>query len=142
MAPTILYFPILFTCTITSSPRLTDPTPAPWPEQFHSTLIAENGDRTQREIIELWYDWPNEELRGFAHQRNNYLQSLRAAQILTLKLSLTMRQMVFDQSTSAVNLYFVCSFLQQPSSSFYINKCLGLKVIIKLRHPNGSPYSL
>lgn len=59
MAPTILYFLILFTCTITSSPRLTDPTPAPWPEQFHSTLIAENGDRTQREIIELWYDWPN-----------------------------------------------------------------------------------
>lgn len=50
--------------------------------------------------------------------------------------------MVFGQSTSAVNLYFVGSFLQQPSSSFYINKCLGRKVIIKLRHPNFSPYSL
>lgn len=60
VAPTILiYFLILFTDSITSSARLTDPTPAPWPEQFHSTLIAENGNRTQRKIIELWYVWPN-----------------------------------------------------------------------------------
>ena len=59
MAPTTLYFLILLTTSLVSSSSLTDPTPKPWPLQFHSTMIAKIENGTQLEILNLWYDWPN-----------------------------------------------------------------------------------
>ncbi|KAI3926075.1 hypothetical protein MKW98_028211 [Papaver atlanticum] len=35
----------------------TDPTPTPWPPQFHSITIMNNSGTHQ--IINLWYDYPN-----------------------------------------------------------------------------------
>lgn len=35
-----------------------EPTPAPWPLQFHSTLML-NTSVGRLQINELWYDWPN-----------------------------------------------------------------------------------
>ena len=32
------------------------PTPAPWPEQFHSILVMKNSGKNQ--LTHLWYDWP------------------------------------------------------------------------------------
>ncbi|KAK8962170.1 hypothetical protein KSP40_PGU004501 [Platanthera guangdongensis] len=34
-----------------------DPTPAPWPEQFHSILFMNYSGALS--LINLWYDWPN-----------------------------------------------------------------------------------
>lgn len=34
-----------------------DPTPTPWPHQFHSILFMNYSGALQ--IIDLWYDWPN-----------------------------------------------------------------------------------
>ncbi|WOG99343.1 hypothetical protein DCAR_0518691 [Daucus carota subsp. sativus] len=59
MAPTSLCFLILLTTSLVSSSSLTDPTPKPWPLQFHSTMIAKIENGTQLEILNLWYDWPN-----------------------------------------------------------------------------------
>ncbi|KAF8378076.1 hypothetical protein HHK36_029411 [Tetracentron sinense] len=36
----------------------TDPTPSPWPLQFHSILFM-NNSKGSLQIIDLWYDWPN-----------------------------------------------------------------------------------
>lgn len=33
------------------------PTPKPWPEQFHATLISNLSGALQ--LVNLWYDWPN-----------------------------------------------------------------------------------
>ena len=35
-----------------------DPTPAPWPLQFHSILFMNNSKGTLQ-VGDLWYDWPN-----------------------------------------------------------------------------------
>ncbi|PRQ39758.1 hypothetical protein RchiOBHm_Chr4g0428731 [Rosa chinensis] len=50
---------ILLTSPLSSSPlpHEQDPTPTPWPHQFHSILVM-NYTGTL-EIIDLWYDWPN-----------------------------------------------------------------------------------
>ncbi|KAM5568397.1 uncharacterized protein ABKV19_016116 [Rosa sericea] len=50
---------ILLTSPLSSSPlrHEQDPTPTPWPHQFHSVLVM-NYTGTL-EIIDLWYDWPN-----------------------------------------------------------------------------------
>ncbi|KAI3410872.1 uncharacterized protein J3R85_018302 [Psidium guajava] len=34
-----------------------DPTPTPWPHQFHSVLVMNYTGSLQ--LIDLWYDWPN-----------------------------------------------------------------------------------
>ncbi|XP_057791437.1 uncharacterized protein At4g14100-like [Salvia miltiorrhiza] len=39
-------------------PVWSEPTPAPWPLQFHSTQVLRNR-QGQLQINELWYDWPN-----------------------------------------------------------------------------------
>ncbi|KAF8378075.1 hypothetical protein HHK36_029410 [Tetracentron sinense] len=36
----------------------TDPTPSPWPLQFHSILFM-NYSKGSLQMIDLWYDWPN-----------------------------------------------------------------------------------
>ncbi|KAJ0112337.1 hypothetical protein Patl1_01338 [Pistacia atlantica] len=52
---TILFF---FNPHVTSiSSKSTDPTPAPWPLQFHAVLFMNNSGNLQK--LDLWYDWPN-----------------------------------------------------------------------------------
>ncbi|CAI9775256.1 unnamed protein product [Fraxinus pennsylvanica] len=41
----------------TEKPTSTDPTPAPWPLQFHSILFVNYSGSLS--LIDLWYDWPN-----------------------------------------------------------------------------------
>ncbi|XXG49675.1 hypothetical protein AAC387_Pa02g3786 [Persea americana] len=51
---------LLIVIIISSSIQLSsssDPTPSPWPHQFHSILIMNYSGANQ--IIDLWYDWPN-----------------------------------------------------------------------------------
>ncbi|KDP22523.1 hypothetical protein JCGZ_26354 [Jatropha curcas] len=38
--------------------KTADPTPAPWPLQFHSILFM-NDSTGQLQVTDLWYDWPN-----------------------------------------------------------------------------------
>ncbi|PSR95980.1 Uncharacterized protein CEY00_Acc22115 [Actinidia chinensis var. chinensis] len=45
----------LFHSTTASNP--TDPTPTPWPHQFHSILFMNRTGNLQ--VVDLWYDWPN-----------------------------------------------------------------------------------
>jgi hypothetical protein len=47
---------LIFTISQCKS-REEDPTPAPWPHQFHSILFMNHSGSLQ--IIDLWYDWPN-----------------------------------------------------------------------------------
>ncbi|KAK9277703.1 hypothetical protein L1049_007250 [Liquidambar formosana] len=39
------------------SSKSTDPTPTPWPDQFHSILFMNYSGSLQ--LIDLWYDWTN-----------------------------------------------------------------------------------
>ncbi|XP_054807888.1 uncharacterized protein At4g14100-like [Prosopis cineraria] len=46
----------LFPSKATTNPT-GDPTPTPWPLQFHSFLFMNNTGKLQK--VDLWYDWPN-----------------------------------------------------------------------------------
>lgn len=51
---------VIFTASVCfpiASPKSTDPTPRPWPHQFHSILFMNYSGSLQ--LIDLWYDWPN-----------------------------------------------------------------------------------
>ncbi|XP_026387819.1 uncharacterized protein At4g14100-like [Papaver somniferum] len=48
---------ILLSLTNSCISLSTDPTPTPWPPQFHSIMIMNNSGTHQ--IINLWYDYPN-----------------------------------------------------------------------------------
>ncbi|XP_065873782.1 uncharacterized protein At4g14100-like [Euphorbia lathyris] len=41
----------------TSSKSAEDPTPHPWPHQFHSILFM-NNTAGNLQVVDLWYDWP------------------------------------------------------------------------------------
>lgn len=52
-----------------------DPTPTPWPLQFHSILVMNNSGIL--EVIDLWYDWPNgRNFNIIQHQLGNVLYDL------------------------------------------------------------------
>ncbi|MQM09255.1 hypothetical protein Taro_042129 [Colocasia esculenta] len=56
-----LFFLLLLSC---SRPQLaaaapSDPTPARWPEQFHSLMYMNVSAAGKLYIVDLWYDWPN-----------------------------------------------------------------------------------
>ncbi|KAI3926076.1 hypothetical protein MKW98_028212 [Papaver atlanticum] len=54
-----MLFSLLFV-SVSSSSRIiqsNEPTPTPWPHQFHSILVMNFSG--SNEIINLWYDWPN-----------------------------------------------------------------------------------
>ncbi|KAI3882008.1 hypothetical protein MKX03_014577 [Papaver bracteatum] len=48
---------ILLFLTNSSISESTDPTPTPWPPQFHSIMIYNTSGTNQ--IFDLWYDYPN-----------------------------------------------------------------------------------
>ncbi|RZC62167.1 hypothetical protein C5167_023925 [Papaver somniferum] len=54
----MLFFSLLFV-SVSSSRTIqsNDPTPTPWPHQFHSILVMNFSG--SNEIINLWYDWTN-----------------------------------------------------------------------------------
>ncbi|KAK2662201.1 hypothetical protein Ddye_000775 [Dipteronia dyeriana] len=49
-------FTVLLICSSSAS-NSQDPTPSPWPLQFHSVLFMNNSGTLQK--VDLWYDWPN-----------------------------------------------------------------------------------
>ncbi|KAI3730782.1 hypothetical protein L1987_61959 [Smallanthus sonchifolius] len=52
-----------------------DPTPTPWPEQFHSILMMNFSG--ELELIDLWYDWTNgRNFNIIHHQLGNILYDL------------------------------------------------------------------
>lgn len=52
-----------------------DPTPTPWPLQFHSILVMNYSGILQ--VIDLWYDWPNgRNFNIIQHQLGNVLYDL------------------------------------------------------------------
>ncbi|CAK7336858.1 unnamed protein product [Dovyalis caffra] len=44
-------------CFSSVASKSDDPTPAPWPHQFHSILFMNNNGTLQ--VVDLWYDWTN-----------------------------------------------------------------------------------
>ncbi|KAE8668212.1 RING/U-box superfamily protein isoform 1 [Hibiscus syriacus] len=58
-----------------SNPDQEDPTPTPWPLQFHSILVMNYSGILQ--VIDLWYDWPNgRNFNIIQHQLGNVLHDL------------------------------------------------------------------
>ncbi|KAG5230432.1 NAD(P)-binding Rossmann-fold superfamily protein [Salix suchowensis] len=56
--PLSLILPLAFSlCFSLLSSQSADPTPAPWPHQFHSILFMNNNGSLQ--VVDLWYDWTN-----------------------------------------------------------------------------------
>lgn len=54
----LLILPLAFSlCFSSLSSKPADPTPAPWPHQFHSILFMDNNGSLQ--VVDLWYDWTN-----------------------------------------------------------------------------------
>ncbi|KAK3021109.1 hypothetical protein RJ639_045493 [Escallonia herrerae] len=55
----LLLFLIPFIClfSVVRPSSAADPTPTPWPHQFHSILFMNYSGSLQ--LIDLWYDWPN-----------------------------------------------------------------------------------
>ncbi|CAK9144426.1 unnamed protein product, partial [Ilex paraguariensis] len=56
-AASSLSSPVLLASPSHSTTAATDPTPTPWPHQFHSILFVNYSGALS--IIDLWYDWPN-----------------------------------------------------------------------------------
>ncbi|KAA8529970.1 hypothetical protein F0562_034426 [Nyssa sinensis] len=52
----IFLSPVVVAAAAASSNSTADPTPTPWPHQFHSILFMNYTGSLQ--LIDLWYDWP------------------------------------------------------------------------------------
>ncbi|MFS7897242.1 hypothetical protein Hanom_Chr00s007566g01738251 [Helianthus anomalus] len=71
---TIITTLLLFTTTLTPT-TANEPTPTPWPHQFHSILMMNYSGTL--EIIDLWYDWTNgRNFNIIQHQLGNVLYDL------------------------------------------------------------------
>ncbi|XP_065851738.1 uncharacterized protein At4g14100-like [Euphorbia lathyris] len=72
---TISIFFFIFILAPPISPAKSEPSPAPWPHQFHAILFMNHSGILQK--IDLWYDWINgRNFNIIQHQLGNILYDL------------------------------------------------------------------